>query len=97
MKKSPTAVILESFMARNALLPKPHRLATLIIDVEGDFVKLKAGTVVKAQHVSGSSYTIERLKWRGSKVPLANRLCGIPRSALRFHVPEVIVEPHRFP
>lgn len=63
---------------------KKLRLAKLTRDVGGQFTNFRKGEYVWAIHVRGSSYLIERLKWKGAKVPLCNQCTGIPRSALFF-------------
>lgn len=74
-------------MSENA---KEPRLATLTRPMGGKFTKWEQGEVVKAHHVSGSSYCIEKLKRKPSGflregLPLLNELAGVPRSALVFH------------
>jgi hypothetical protein len=52
--------------------------------IKGKFTSWPAGMTVFATHVRGSSYAIERLKWRVPKLPLVNSCAGVPRSALEF-------------
>lgn len=61
---------------------KPWRLATLTRDVKGRMFTWRKGSLVKVRCNRGSSYSIQRAKWRGSLVPLANAMFGVPRSAL---------------
>lgn len=65
---------------------KNWRYAWLTRSIGGEFAKFRKGAKVRVKCMRGSSYQIERDKWRGSMVPLCNRLCGVPRSALRFQV-----------
>lgn len=61
------------------------RLAKLTRAIDGKFTHWKEGQIVKAFHVSGSTYCIARLKWKGHPTTaLINQCSGIPRSALKF-------------
>lgn len=58
------------------------RFATVAKDCGGKFAKFKKGERVRVWFNGGSSYTIERVKWKGSTVPLAHSCYGIPRSCI---------------
>ena len=65
------------------------RLAILNRPLRGKFTRWRKGEIVKAHHVIGSSYCIEKLKRKRAGIlkmglPLANELAGVPRSALKF-------------
>lgn len=62
---------------------KTARLATLIKPIDGKFTHWKAGETVLATHVIGSSYCIERPKWKGPH-RLTNSCAGVPRSAFKW-------------
>lgn len=63
-----------------------YLLARLVRDVEGQFAKFKGGEIVKAKNLERGKCTIERLRWKGSLVPLSNVLSGVPTSAMDFDV-----------
>lgn len=59
------------------------RLAIVKRAVGGKFARFRKGERVIAVR-SNRSYAIERVRWRGSIVPIANICHGIPASALQF-------------
>lgn len=68
---------------------KNWRYAWLRNQVRGGFTKFRKGTKVRAKwNKLSRTYTIERDTWRGSMVPLANMLAGIPRSVIILAKPD---------
>lgn len=63
---------------------KPNRLARMIRPGNGQFTKWRKGEIVLARHVIGSSYCIEKVKWRKPKLPLFNSCVGVPRRSFEF-------------
>lgn len=63
-----------------------YLLARLVRDVEGQYAKFKVGEIVKVTNIDRSTCTIERNRWKGSLVPLANVLAAVPTSAMDFDV-----------
>lgn len=62
-----------------------YLLARLVRDVEGQFVKFKAGEIVKVKNIGRGWCDIERNRWKGS-LTLSNVLAGVPNSAMDFDV-----------
>lgn len=60
------------------------RMATVVKQCGGEFSNFKPGDRVRVWFNKGSSYTIERVKWTGSRVPLAHSCYGIPRSCIKI-------------
>lgn len=64
------------------------RYAWLVIPIRGKYTSWRAGQKVRAKKAGRNSWVIERDRWRGSLVPLANALCGVPRICLTFKNPK---------
>ncbi len=69
---------------------RPHRLqnareAIVIEPVKGEYCRFRKGESVYARRVKGAGfYLIDRKRWRGALVPLANQLYGVIRKQIQF-------------
>jgi hypothetical protein len=63
---------------------RPYRLARVVKTVKGKFSLWRKGELVRVRDVHHRSCSIDRDKWKGSLVELANVCCGVPLSFVKF-------------
>jgi hypothetical protein len=70
--------------AQRAMGIRAWRKAVLLGDVVGHYTAWKKGEIVRAKRTKSGRIIIEREKWTGSLVPLANTMHDVPASKVKF-------------